>query len=259
MRVFERTKVTALENDGAGVRVCAQPAASSAHARRSSPPAPTRHHLLPRLRFRFIPFYDYIIVSEPLTAAQREVDRLEESPGRGRRPELLQVLPADGRRPRPLGHERGRSTTAATASTRAATIPTRHYSELRDSFFRTLPRPRGARLPLRLGRRHLRHDALHAVLRLGARRARPVRPRLHGPRPRHDAPGRPDPRPHGARPAEPAPRPEARAPEAVPLPPEPLRSLAVEAVTQALRRVDAGERPNLLLRALDALGIGLSS
>jgi hypothetical protein len=44
-----------------------------------------------------------------------------------------------------------------------------------------------------------------------------------------------------------------------PYPPEPARSWAVNAVTRALRRVDAGSRPNLLLRVLDALGIGLSS
>jgi len=44
-----------------------------------------------------------------------------------------------------------------------------------------------------------------------------------------------------------------------PYPPEPLRSLAVRAVTRALRRVDTGRRPGLLLRVLDAMGIGLSS
>ncbi|MBI1951869.1 MAG: FAD-dependent oxidoreductase, partial [Acidobacteria bacterium] len=44
-----------------------------------------------------------------------------------------------------------------------------------------------------------------------------------------------------------------------PYPPEPLRGLAIRAVTRALRRVDAGGRPGLLLRCLDAMGIGLSS
>ena len=44
-----------------------------------------------------------------------------------------------------------------------------------------------------------------------------------------------------------------------PYPPEPFRSLAVAAVTRALRRVDAGGKPSLLLRLLDAMGIGLSS
>ena len=44
-----------------------------------------------------------------------------------------------------------------------------------------------------------------------------------------------------------------------PFPPEPLRSWAVAGVTRALRRVDAGARPGLLLRLLDRLGIGFSS
>jgi hypothetical protein len=44
-----------------------------------------------------------------------------------------------------------------------------------------------------------------------------------------------------------------------PYPPEPLRSLSVNAVTRALRRVDEGGRPSLLLRILDRLGIGFSS
>jgi len=45
----------------------------------------------------------------------------------------------------------------------------------------------------------------------------------------------------------------------VPYPPEPLRSLAVRAVTRALRRVDAGAEPGLLLRLLTRIGIGFSS
>ena len=45
----------------------------------------------------------------------------------------------------------------------------------------------------------------------------------------------------------------------LPYPPEPLRSWAVGAVTRALRRVDAGQPPGLLLRLLDRLGIGFSS
>jgi glycine/D-amino acid oxidase-like deaminating enzyme len=44
-----------------------------------------------------------------------------------------------------------------------------------------------------------------------------------------------------------------------PYPPEPLRSWAVGAVTRALRRVDAGGRPGVMLRVLDWLGIGFSS
>ena len=45
----------------------------------------------------------------------------------------------------------------------------------------------------------------------------------------------------------------------IPFPPEPLRSWAVAGVTRALRRVDAGERPGILLRLLERMGIGFSS
>lgn len=44
-----------------------------------------------------------------------------------------------------------------------------------------------------------------------------------------------------------------------PYPPEPLRSWAVHIITRSLRRVDAGGKPNCLLRLLDRLGIGFSS
>jgi glycine/D-amino acid oxidase-like deaminating enzyme len=44
-----------------------------------------------------------------------------------------------------------------------------------------------------------------------------------------------------------------------PYPPEPIRALAVRAVTRSLQRVDAGDKPNFLLKMLDAMGIGFSS
>jgi len=44
-----------------------------------------------------------------------------------------------------------------------------------------------------------------------------------------------------------------------PYPPEPLRAFAVNAVTDSLRKVDAGNKPNWVLRFLDRLGIGFSS
>jgi hypothetical protein len=45
----------------------------------------------------------------------------------------------------------------------------------------------------------------------------------------------------------------------VPYPPEPLRGWAVDAVTRALRKVDAGEEPGVMLRLLERMGIGFSS
>jgi glycine/D-amino acid oxidase-like deaminating enzyme len=44
-----------------------------------------------------------------------------------------------------------------------------------------------------------------------------------------------------------------------PFPPEPLRSAAIRKVTRLLRKVDAGDNPGFILRVLDRMGIGLSS
>jgi hypothetical protein len=44
-----------------------------------------------------------------------------------------------------------------------------------------------------------------------------------------------------------------------PYPPEPLRKISVNMVTSSLRDVDDGKDPSILLRMLDALGIGFSS
>lgn len=44
-----------------------------------------------------------------------------------------------------------------------------------------------------------------------------------------------------------------------PYPPEPLRSISVNLVTQSLREVDHGANPNVLLKLLDLFGIGFSS
>lgn len=45
----------------------------------------------------------------------------------------------------------------------------------------------------------------------------------------------------------------------LPYPPEPLRNLAVNMVTRSLKRVDSGHNPDLLLHLLDVAGIGFSS
>lgn len=44
-----------------------------------------------------------------------------------------------------------------------------------------------------------------------------------------------------------------------PYPPEPIRRVAVEAVTKSLRRTDQGAKPGVLLKILDWIGIGFSS
>jgi len=71
IRVFERSRVTALDPAGAGAVVRVEGGAITARRVVLATSAYT-HHLLPGLTRRFIPLYDYILVSDPLTAAERE-------------------------------------------------------------------------------------------------------------------------------------------------------------------------------------------
>ena len=70
VRVFERSPVRTVEPDGDGAVV--HTAAGRLHARRAVlATSAYTHHLLPGITWRFIPLYDYILVSEPLSAAQQ--------------------------------------------------------------------------------------------------------------------------------------------------------------------------------------------
>jgi glycine/D-amino acid oxidase-like deaminating enzyme len=71
VRVFEHSPVAAVERRGAGMRIRAERGeVRAAHVVLAT--SAYTHHLLPRVVHRFIPLYDYILVSEPLTPAQRE-------------------------------------------------------------------------------------------------------------------------------------------------------------------------------------------
>jgi glycine/D-amino acid oxidase-like deaminating enzyme len=216
------------------------------------------HHLVPGLLTRFIPLYDYILVSEPLTGDQ--LARI----GWRRRQGVTDTrtffkyyrLTADNR------ILWGTSEAAYYPGNRvepACDHSERHYAELRESFVRHFPQLGELQFPYAwggpicsttrftpffgsveegrllyglgytghgLGNTHLAgqilaHMALErksALLDLALVRKKPF-----------------------------------------PYPPEPLRAWSVNAVTKALRRVDAGGRPGVLLRLLDMMGIGLSS
>jgi len=69
VRVYERTRVESILEDGAGVRLTANGTTLEARRAVLGTSAYT-HHLLPQVRHRFIPLYDYIMVSERLTPAQ---------------------------------------------------------------------------------------------------------------------------------------------------------------------------------------------
>jgi glycine/D-amino acid oxidase-like deaminating enzyme len=71
VRLYERSRMEAMNRAGAGVEL--RTAAGSLHARRAVlATSAYTHQILPRVTRRFIPLYDYILVSDPLTPAQRE-------------------------------------------------------------------------------------------------------------------------------------------------------------------------------------------
>ena len=216
------------------------------------------HHLRPSLAARFVPLYDYILVSEPLTAAQRKAIGW-----RSRRPVVdartffnYYRLTDDGRilwgTSEAAYYPRNRVDPACDHSPR-------HYASLEASFRRHFPQLEGLAFPYRWG------GPIASTTRLTPFFGTAHHGRLHyglgytG---------------HGIGSSRVAGRILAHRalelPSAllelemvkkkpVPYPPEPLRRAAVALVTGALRRVDAGRRPGALLRALDRLGIGFSS
>ena len=110
-----------------------------ARRRSCSRPAPTPIICCPRITRRFIPLYDYILVSEPLTSAQWETIGWKQAAGDHRRADLLQLLSADRRRPGALGHQRGHLLPAATGWTRPAITRRTTTQTLRASWRRHFP------------------------------------------------------------------------------------------------------------------------
>lgn len=257
VRVFEHSRVASVEPAGARTRVRAEAGEMVARRVVLATSAYT-HHLLPSVTRRFIPLYDYILVSDPLTPPEREAIGWRGRQGitDGRTFFNYYRLTADDR------ILWGTSEAAYYSDNRvdpSCDHSPAHYAALRESFRRHFPalstlqfpyqwggpicsttrmtpyfgRALGGRVcyglgytghglgTTRLGGRILAHMALDRpseLLDLSLVRNKPF-----------------------------------------PYPPEPLRSWSVKAVTQALRRVDEGERAGLLLRMLERRGIGFSS
>ncbi|PWT87790.1 MAG: hypothetical protein C5B54_11720 [Acidobacteria bacterium] len=216
------------------------------------------HHLFPQLLHRFIPLYDYILVSEPLTPEQQELIGWKNRQGviDGRTFFNYYRLTADNR------VVWGTSEAAYYSPNRVDQKydhSEEHYASLRVSFARHFPQLSELKFPFgwggpiasttrltpffgtldqgkiiyalgytghgigstRIAAKILANMALDRsceLLDLAMVRQKPF-----------------------------------------PYPPEPLRDVAVRAVTRSLRKVDQGKSPNLLLRILDRTGIGFSS
>jgi glycine/D-amino acid oxidase-like deaminating enzyme len=256
-RVYERTAVRAFASQGAGIRLSGDGWQLSARRAILATSAYT-HRLLPRVVHRFIPLFDYILVSEPLTASQWEAIGWKGREGI-----------TDGRTffnyYRPTRDGRVLWGTSEAAYYRGNRVDAscehspRHYQALKESWRRHFPQLADLEWEYAWG------GAICSTTRLT-----PFFGRAHGGRICYGL-GYTG---HGLGTSRIAGRILAhmaldRATDLFdlpivkrkpfPYPPEPLRGLAVEAVTRALRRVDAGERPGLILRMLDRLGIGFSS
>ena len=255
--LFEGSPVVALEREDGSVCVRTESGEVRAPKCVLATSAYT-HLLLPRTTFRFMPLYDYIRVSEPLTPAQHDAIgwRARQGVNDARAFFNYYRLTADGRvlwgtsealyyPPNRVGPECDHSE--------------RHYAELRASFDQHFPELRDLAFPYAWG------GAICATTRftpffgeaMGGRVVYGLGYTGHGLGTTHLA-GRV--LAHLAT--------HKRSPlfdlrlvreKPFPYPPEPLRSWAVSLVTRALRDVDAGKSPSALLRTLDALGIGLSS
>lgn len=257
VQVYEHSRVTALETAGASGRV--RTAAGSVAARRIVlATSAYTHHLLPGILHRFIPLYDYILVSDPLTPAQHEAIGWRRRQGitDGRTFFNYYRLTDDGR------ILWGTSEATYYAGNRvdpSCDHSPPHYAALRASFRRHFPALEGLEFPYAWG------GAICSTTRMT-----PFFGRAFGGRVSYGL-GYTG---HGLGTTRLAGRILAhlaldRSSELLdlslvrkqpfPYPPEPIRSWAVAAVTRALRHVDAGRPPGLMLRALERLGIGFSS
>jgi glycine/D-amino acid oxidase-like deaminating enzyme len=257
VRIWERSAVAAVEPHGAGVRV--RTAAGAVTARRAVlATSAYTHHLLPQVTRRFIPLYDYILVSDPLTPAQREILGWRHRQGvtDGRTFFNYYRLTDDDRilwGTSEAAYYRGNRVEPACDHSPP------HYAALRASFRRHFPALGGLAFPYAWG------GPICSTTRMTPYFGRALEGRVcyglgytgHGLGTTRLA-GRILAHLVLDRPSDLLDLALVRK-RPFPYPPEPLRSWSVGLVTRALRRVDAGERPGLVLRALDRLGIGFSS
>lgn len=256
VRVFERSPVRVLR--AAGGRVHVRTDGGALRARRAVLAANAYSHGLRRsLLRRFVPLYDYVLVSEPLTAGQRAAIGWPNRRGVVDARAFFNYyrLTRDGRIL--FGTSEAAYYPGSLVGPEHDASPA-HFDLLRSSFARHFPQLAGLRFPFAWG------GPIASTTRLtpffGVYRGR-IAYGLG-----YTGHGIGTTRVAGRILAELSLGRRGGLTELAmvrhtpfPYPPEPLRSLAVRAVTRALRRVDAGERPGILLWILDRLGIGFSS
>jgi glycine/D-amino acid oxidase-like deaminating enzyme len=257
VKVYERTKVDRIVEDGAGVRLTANGTTLKARRAVLGTSAYT-HHLLPEVRHRFIPLYDYIMVSAPLTAAQWASIGWKGRQGitDGRTFFNYYRPTADGRvlwGTSEATYYRGNRVDESCDHSQ------RHYDALRASWRRTFPQVADLEWPYAWGGAICSTTRLtpffgqalggRAWYGLGFTGHGLGSTRLAGRILAHLVLDRPS---------------DLLSLSLVtkkpfPYPPEPIRGWAVDAVTRDLRKVDLGQAPSVMLRLLEKMGIGFSS
>jgi glycine/D-amino acid oxidase-like deaminating enzyme len=257
VQVHEGSRVESLRPSGAGLELRTR--RGSLRARRAVlATSAYTHQIMPRVVRRFIPLYDYILVSDPLTPAQRDVIRWRNRQGvtDGRSFFNSYRLTTDDR--------------ILWGTSEAAYYPGNrvhrdcdhspaHYDALRASFRRHFPDLGSLAFPYAWGGPICSTTRLtpffgreldgRVVYGLGYTGHGLGTTRIAGCVLAHLALDRPSDLLDLTM--------VRRKP--FPFPPEPLRAWAVARVTRALRRVDQGGRPGAMLRLLDRMGIGFSS
>lgn len=258
VRVFERAPAEVIEferdrvvvRSGAGcVRARGAVLATNAYS----------HQLFPGLARRFLPLYDYILVSDPLSPSERDAIGWKRGQGVVDARTFFNYyrLTADGR--------------ILWGTSEAAYFPgnrvdascdhsPKHYEALKQSFRRHFPQLAYLQFPYAWGgpiASTTRLTPFFGTLGSGRRLAYGLgytghgigSTRVAGKILAHLALERSSPLLELSMVRK----------KPFPYPPEPLRRLAVAAVTRSLRRVDRGAKPGLMLKVLDLLGIGFSS
>jgi glycine/D-amino acid oxidase-like deaminating enzyme len=257
VRVWERSPVRTVEAAGAAARLATERGAVTARRVVLATSAYT-HHLLPAVTRRFIPLYDYILVSDPLTPEQHEAIgwRGRQGVTDGRTFFNYYRLTSDNRIL--WGTSEATYYPGNRVDASCDHSPS-HYAALRESFRRHFPALAELEFPFAWG------GPICSTTRMTPYFGRALAGRVcyglgytgHGLGTTRLA-GRILAHLALDRPSELLELSLVRK-KPFPYPPEPVRSWSVRAVTRALRRVDAGEQPSLLLRVLQRMGIGFSS
>jgi glycine/D-amino acid oxidase-like deaminating enzyme len=257
VRVYQESRVEAVERVGAAIRVRTEEGRIDAGKAVLATSAYT-HHLLPGVTRRFIPLYDYVLVSEPLTPEQHQAIGWSGRQGvtDGRAFFNYYRLTTDNRL------LWGTSEAAYYSGNRvdpSCDHSPSHYAALRRSFERHFPPVADLEFPYAWGGPICSTTRLTPFFgsALGGRLLYGLGYTGHGLGTTRIA-GRILAHLALERPSELLDLALVRR-QPFPYPPEPLRSWAVGRLTRALRRTDQGEPASLLLRLLDALGIGFSS